>query len=92
MQRVPVGENVNHLAYSSSSEMYVLGTSHKTEFKLPEDDELHPEWRNEGMFGPNSERKRNNLPMLRRDFVFARSRPELAQGCQSQNVVNRGQV
>jgi cleavage and polyadenylation specificity factor subunit 1 len=29
--------------------MYVLATSHKADFKLPEDDEVHPEWRNESM-------------------------------------------
>ncbi|KAE8359840.1 CPSF A subunit region-domain-containing protein [Aspergillus caelatus] len=47
IQQIPIGEQVDRLAYSSSSGMYVLGTSHRTEFKLPEDDELHPEWRNE---------------------------------------------
>ncbi|KAE8320845.1 CPSF A subunit region-domain-containing protein [Aspergillus sergii] len=47
IQQIPIGEQVDHLAYSSSSGMYVLGTSHRAEFKLPEDDELHPEWRNE---------------------------------------------
>ncbi|GAB1198226.1 mRNA cleavage and polyadenylation factor subunit [Aspergillus pseudonomiae] len=47
IQQIPIGEQVDHLAYSSSSGMYVLGTSHRTEFKLPDDDELHPEWRNE---------------------------------------------
>lgn len=50
LRKVPIGENVDYLTYSPSSETYVLGTSHKTEFKLPEDDELHPEWRNEGSF------------------------------------------
>lgn len=47
IQQVPIGEQVDHLAYSSSSGMYVLATCHRTEFKLPDDDELHPEWRNE---------------------------------------------
>lgn len=47
---VPIGEQVEHLAYSSSSGTYVLGTSRKADFQLPDDDELHPEWRNEGMF------------------------------------------
>lgn len=44
-----MGESVDHLAYSPSSEMYALGTSNKANFKLPNDDELHPEWRNEGL-------------------------------------------
>lgn len=50
LRKVHIGENVDYLTYSPSSETYVLGTSHKAEFKLPEDDELHPEWRNEGLF------------------------------------------
>ncbi|PYI06271.1 protein cft1 [Aspergillus sclerotiicarbonarius CBS 121057] len=49
LQKVPLGEQVDHLAYSASSGMYVLGTCHATDFKLPEDDELHPEWRNEAV-------------------------------------------
>lgn len=40
---------MDHLAYATSSETYVLGTSHSADFKLPDDDELHPDWRNEGM-------------------------------------------
>lgn len=50
LRRVPVGEQIDHLAYSSASNTYVLGTSQATSFHLPEDDELHPEWRNEGRF------------------------------------------
>lgn len=49
LRKVHVGESVDHLAYSPSSEMYALGTSYKANFKLPNDDELHPEWRNEGL-------------------------------------------
>lgn len=48
LRKITIGEQVDHLAYSSSSGMYVLGTSHQAEFKLPDDDELHPEWGNEG--------------------------------------------
>ncbi|KAL1965959.1 hypothetical protein VTN77DRAFT_4899 [Rasamsonia byssochlamydoides] len=47
LRRIPLGEQVDHLTYSTSSDTYVLGTSHKADFKLPDDDELHPEWRNE---------------------------------------------
>ncbi|RAL07489.1 cleavage/polyadenylation factor CFT1 [Aspergillus homomorphus CBS 101889] len=47
LQKVPLGEQVDHLTYSSSSGTYVLGTCQRATFKLPEDDELHPEWRNE---------------------------------------------
>lgn len=49
LKKVHLGEQVDHLAYSTSSGMYVLGTCHATDFKLPDDDELHPEWRNEGL-------------------------------------------
>ncbi|EKV04111.1 Cleavage and polyadenylation specificity factor subunit A, putative [Penicillium digitatum PHI26] len=47
LRKVPIEEQVNFLAYSTSSETYVLGTSRQGDFKLPEGDELHPEWRNE---------------------------------------------
>ncbi|GAA89393.1 cleavage and polyadenylation specificity factor subunit A [Aspergillus luchuensis IFO 4308] len=49
LKKVHLGEQVDHLAYSTSSGMYVLGTCHATDFKLPDDDELHPEWRNEAI-------------------------------------------
>jgi len=42
-------EQVDFLTYSTASETYVLGTSSSVEFKLPENDELHPEWRDEGL-------------------------------------------
>ncbi|KAJ5180391.1 Cleavage/polyadenylation specificity factor A subunit C-terminal [Penicillium capsulatum] len=47
VRKVPVNEQVDFLTYSTSSETYVLGTSSPVGFKLPENDELHPEWRNE---------------------------------------------
>ncbi|KAJ5779063.1 hypothetical protein N7457_006783 [Penicillium paradoxum] len=47
LRKVPIEEQVDFLAYSTSSETYVLGTSHQGDFKLPEGDDLHPEWRNE---------------------------------------------
>ncbi|KAL4977842.1 CPSF A subunit region-domain-containing protein [Aspergillus desertorum] len=47
MKRVPIGEQIDKLTYTSASDSYVLGTCRRCEFKLPEDDELHPEWRNE---------------------------------------------
>lgn len=48
-RKVPLHEQVDFLAYSTASETYVVATSVKTEFKLPENDELHPEWRTEGV-------------------------------------------
>ncbi|KAJ5139137.1 uncharacterized protein N7515_003985 [Penicillium bovifimosum] len=47
LRKVPIEEQVDFLAYSTSSETYVLGTSRQSDFKLPDSDELHPEWRNE---------------------------------------------
>ncbi|KAF3403665.1 Protein cft1 [Penicillium rolfsii] len=47
LRKIPLGEQVDHLTYSTSSETYVVGSSHNVEFKLPDNDELHPEWRNE---------------------------------------------
>ncbi|BCS21380.1 cleavage/polyadenylation factor CFT1 [Aspergillus puulaauensis] len=46
-KRVLIGEQIDQLTYSSTSNTYVLGTCHRSGFKLPDDDELHPEWRNE---------------------------------------------
>lgn len=48
MRKIQIREEVDHLTYSSSSETYILGTSHESDFKLPDDDEVHTEWRNEG--------------------------------------------
>ncbi|KAF7593874.1 mRNA cleavage and polyadenylation factor subunit [Aspergillus hancockii] len=62
IQQVPIEEQVDHVAYSSSSGVYVLGTCHRTEFKLPDDDELHPEWRNEvASFSPEVQRSSLNV-------------------------------
>ncbi|CAL5868815.1 uncharacterized protein PFLUO_LOCUS3042 [Penicillium psychrofluorescens] len=53
LRKIPMEEQVDFLAYSSSSETYVLATSQQVDWKLPDDDELHPEWRNESMsFSP----------------------------------------
>lgn len=49
LRKVPVEEQVDFLTYSTSSGTYVLGTSRNVDFKLPDDDELHPEWRNESL-------------------------------------------
>ncbi|KAL4927927.1 cleavage/polyadenylation factor CFT1 [Aspergillus undulatus] len=46
-RKVPIGEQVDQLTYSIASDTYVLGTCHRSAFKLPDDDELHPEWRSE---------------------------------------------
>ena len=49
LRRISLDEQVDRLTYSTSSETYVLGTSTSVDFKLPDNDELHPEWRNEGV-------------------------------------------
>ncbi|EFE34581.1 uncharacterized protein ARB_06344 [Trichophyton benhamiae CBS 112371] len=54
---ITLGEQVDSIVYSSASECYVIGTSAKEDFKLPEDDESHTEWRNEFItFLPQLER------------------------------------
>lgn len=50
LRQIPLDEQVDFLAFSTSSETYVLGTSGLADFKLPEADDLHPEWRGEGSF------------------------------------------
>ncbi|EEA22246.1 mRNA cleavage and polyadenylation factor subunit [Talaromyces marneffei ATCC 18224] len=47
IRRIPLNEQVDHLAYSTASGTYVVGTTHEQDFKLPDDDELHPEWATE---------------------------------------------
>ncbi|KAJ5902421.1 Cleavage/polyadenylation specificity factor A subunit C-terminal [Penicillium taxi] len=47
LRKVLLEEQVDFLTYSTASDTYVLGTSVNVDFKLPENDELHPEWRNE---------------------------------------------
>lgn len=49
LRKIPVEEQVDYLTYSTSSNTYVLGTSSGVGFKLPENDELHPEWRMESI-------------------------------------------
>ncbi len=44
-----LGEEVQALSYHPPMEAYVLGTSRKIDFKLPDDDDFHHEWRSEGM-------------------------------------------
>ncbi|KAM5464606.1 mRNA cleavage and polyadenylation factor subunit [Microsporum ferrugineum] len=56
-RKIPLGEQVDCIVYSSASESYVIGTSVKEDFKLPEDDESHTEWQNEFItFLPQLER------------------------------------
>ncbi|KAJ5986847.1 hypothetical protein N7451_011212 [Penicillium sp. IBT 35674x] len=47
LRKVLLEEQVDFLTYSTASETYILGTSFSVGFKLPENDELHPEWRDE---------------------------------------------
>lgn len=81
---VHVGEQVDHLAYSSSSRTYVLGTSRLADFKLPDDDELHPEWRNEGLFGVAFG---GTMLTMARNFPVPQGRAKFCEGHQSSNVV-----
>ncbi|KAK2798780.1 mRNA cleavage and polyadenylation factor subunit [Onygenales sp. PD_10] len=46
-RKIGLGEQVDGVVYHSATETYALGTSQKVDFKLPEDDEVHTEWRNE---------------------------------------------
>ena len=42
------GENIGAFMYHAKTNLFVLGVSREATFKLAED-ELHPEWANEGM-------------------------------------------
>jgi len=47
-QKKVLGEEVQALGYLLSMEVYILGTSRKTDFTLPNDDDFHHEWKTEG--------------------------------------------
>jgi cleavage and polyadenylation specificity factor subunit 1 len=47
-RKIKLSEQIDYICHHSSTGLYVLGASQKTGFKLPEDDELHYEWKNEG--------------------------------------------
>jgi hypothetical protein len=50
IDRLYGGEEINAFDCHAASDRYVLGTSKKIHFKLPEDSVLHPEWSEEGSF------------------------------------------
>ena len=47
-RRVYRGEDIQAFDYHGTTDRYILGTSHKVDFKLPED-ETHYEWAAESM-------------------------------------------
>lgn len=47
LRRVSIGERIDSLVYSPSDNLYVLGINKNLDFKLPDDSEIHPEWREE---------------------------------------------
>ncbi|KAJ5088160.1 Cleavage/polyadenylation specificity factor A subunit C-terminal [Penicillium angulare] len=49
LRKIPLHEQVDFLTYATASETYVVATSSLVGFKLPENDELHSEWRNEAL-------------------------------------------
>lgn len=44
-----MGEEVLALSYHPAMESYIVATSIKVDWKLPEDDELRDEWRYDGL-------------------------------------------
>lgn len=75
---------MEHLTYSGSSGTYVLGTSHKADFQLPDDDELHPEWRNEGLFSISIV---ESLLIKPRNFPIPKDGAKFCQGHQPNDMV-----
>ncbi|KAI9698522.1 MAG: mRNA cleavage and polyadenylation factor subunit [Candelina mexicana] len=49
MKRILLGEEVHALSYHLAMESYVIATSEKVDWKLPEDEEHHEEWRYEDL-------------------------------------------
>lgn len=46
--KTPLGEEIQSFDYHDRMDCYVLGTSQKLDFQLPED-EFHYEWSSEGI-------------------------------------------
>ena len=47
IKRIPLGQDVASVSYFAPTDSYVLGTNYTTDFQLPQEDEWHPDWRNE---------------------------------------------
>ncbi|WEW58506.1 mRNA cleavage and polyadenylation factor subunit [Emydomyces testavorans] len=61
-RKVHLGDQIDFVEYSAHSETYALGSSRKVDFRLPEDDEVHTEWRSEVIsFMPQLDRGIINL-------------------------------
>ncbi|KAI5292931.1 mRNA cleavage and polyadenylation factor subunit [Ascosphaera acerosa] len=48
-RRVPLGQEAVALCYHPGKDVYAVGTSRAVNFKLPDDDEIHPEWQSESL-------------------------------------------
>ncbi|KEF59392.1 uncharacterized protein A1O9_04236 [Exophiala aquamarina CBS 119918] len=48
IKRIPLGQDVASVSYFMPTDSYILGTNYTADFQLPQDDEWHPDWRNEG--------------------------------------------
>ena len=50
MERLFSGDRIRAFDYHGPKDRFIIGSSRKMNFKLP-DDELHPEWQDESKFG-----------------------------------------
>ncbi|KAI5304637.1 mRNA cleavage and polyadenylation factor subunit [Ascosphaera pollenicola] len=48
-RRIPLNEEIMSICYSPAQDVYALGTTQEVGFKLPDDDEIHPEWQTEAL-------------------------------------------
>jgi cleavage and polyadenylation specificity factor subunit 1 len=76
LRKVALEEQVDHLAYSTSSETYVFASSQRADFRLPESDDLHPEWRNEGLSLPIANPLYCTLLMQHSELAFCPKIPQ----------------
>lgn len=90
VRKIPLNEQVDHLTYSTTSGTYVVGTTRDQDFKLPDDDELHPEWRNEGKLAFTFPHLLSYEPRLTdiSDISSAQSRAWPSQVTQPENLEN----
>lgn len=48
VNRIPLDEGIENMVYHAETSSYIVSTSRRVDFVLPEDD-WHPEWAEEGM-------------------------------------------
>lgn len=76
VHKTPLGQEVQSFDYHDRMDCYVLGTSQKLDFQLPED-EFHYEWNSEGNLIESNKLPLQQLIRLASDILL---KPQIDQG------------